>query len=146
MGCFSWMYADLDNKKPLGEGMRAYIPCPDGTVIYEPGYELHGEFGGEDVYGLVASWNRLYLAMHPYFLIPQHRRIPVEDGTYKYAQPIPVFKFPWYKHYQDLSLTEDQVCKRWEEEMRKWDPEYPVELCEWRAIGIDIACYNDQNR
>lgn len=62
MGFYSWMYADTDNKKRLKIGQGAYVLCPDGTTkIKEYHYNGYGTFGGNDIYELVAEWNRDYL-------------------------------------------------------------------------------------
>lgn len=58
MGYFSWMFADKANRSRLKIGQPAYVPCPDGTVIFEPAYDGYGHFGGKDIYELVAEWNR----------------------------------------------------------------------------------------
>lgn len=130
MGCFSWLYCN--SKKPLNEGMQAYVYCPDGSVIEEKGYEDYGEFGGKDIYDLVADWNREYLSQHPDFLVPQHH------GGFEKAKRVD--QFFWYKHYADLSLSREEVVKN-----VKGDPEYTGTFFEYRSIGIDIACYDDQN-
>ena len=122
MGQFSWMYADTDNKEALLEGGAAYVPLPNGETIEEHDYDGYGRFGGNDIYDLVADWNREYLAKHPEFIIPG------ECG----GQQVRVDKHGWYKHYSDLTLSRDQVVKR-------------SGIYEYRHIGIDIACYDDQN-
>lgn len=79
MGQFSWMYADTMNAKALCEGGTAYVVMPDGGYIYEDDYDGYGRFGGQDVYDLVADWNRKYLSEHPEFLIPSHGGHWVKD-------------------------------------------------------------------
>ena len=122
MGQFSWMYADTNNEKALLEGGTAYVPLPNGETIEESCYDGYGRFGGQDIYDLVADWNREYLARHPEF------EIPGEFGR----EPLRVDRYGWYKHYADLSLSREEVVKR-------------AGLYEYRHIGIDIACYDDQN-
>lgn len=63
MGQFSWMYADTNNRIALKLLGSAYVPCPDGTVIYESCYQCDGIFGGHDIYDLVTDWNRSYLSV-----------------------------------------------------------------------------------
>lgn len=63
MGQFSWKYADTNNRIALKLLGSAYVPCPDGTVIYESCYQCYGMFGGHDIYDLVADWNRSYLSV-----------------------------------------------------------------------------------
>ena len=33
MGCFSWLFADKDNKTNLRIDRKGYIACPDGSFI-----------------------------------------------------------------------------------------------------------------
>ena len=122
MGQFSWMYADTNNEKALLEGGAAYVPLPNGEAIEEPSYDGYGEFGGQDIYDLVADWNREYLSRHPEFELP---------GAYG-RKPFRVDRHGWYKYYADLSLSREEVVRR-------------ADLFEYRTIGIEIACYDDQN-
>ena len=62
MGQFSWKYADTKNRIALKILGSAYVPCPDGSVIYESCYQGYGVFGGHDIYELAADWNRSSLS------------------------------------------------------------------------------------
>jgi len=61
MGLFSWMTCDTNRSIPCLYSCRPLFPvfvlCPDGTKIEEKVYEGYGEFGGRDIYQLVAEWN-----------------------------------------------------------------------------------------
>lgn len=61
MGFFSWVTSDthrsISNKYSDRGALPVYVYCPDGRKIYEPDYEGYGDFGGEDIYALVARWN-----------------------------------------------------------------------------------------
>ena len=59
MGCFSWIYSDT--QKPLRIGEPGILVLPQGGVLMEPVYRGYGMFAGQDVYELVAEWNRSYL-------------------------------------------------------------------------------------
>lgn len=63
MGSFSWMYADSGNTKALNIGRKAYVPCPDGTVLYIRKYDGNGCFADRDIYELVVDWNKDYLSI-----------------------------------------------------------------------------------
>lgn len=63
MGCFSWIYSDT--QKPLRIGELGILVLPQGGELVEPAYRGYGMFAGQDVYELVAEWNRNYLAGHP---------------------------------------------------------------------------------
>jgi hypothetical protein len=64
MGQFSWIYSNTN--KQLIDDKRAdtYLRVPKafqfkyGKAIYEDCYEGYGEFGGYDVYDLIAEWNK----------------------------------------------------------------------------------------
>lgn len=61
MGFFSWVTSDTNrsicNVFSGRKTFPVYVLCPDGTVIEETNYEGYGEFGGHDIYALVAKWN-----------------------------------------------------------------------------------------
>lgn len=58
MGRFSWMFSDTYNKESLKIYGKAYVICPDGTIIFEKCYDGYGIFGGYDIFELVADWNK----------------------------------------------------------------------------------------
>ena len=61
MGFFSWVTSDTNrsicNAYSGKKTFPVYVLCPDGTVIKETNYLGYGEFGGHDIYALVAKWN-----------------------------------------------------------------------------------------
>lgn len=85
MGCFSWRFADKNNKRRLKIDRAAYVMCPDGGILYEPCYNGYGDFAGKDIYDLVADWNRKFLSQNPYFVI---KSIGREISSYN-----------WYLYY-----------------------------------------------
>ena len=131
MGCFSWMFADRNNKKNLKIDHKGYLLTPENRTLKAYPYEGYGEFEGYDAYDLVAIWNRMYLSKHPEYVIPQHERFggKISDK-------------PWYKYYADMSLTEKEMMDkiRNDEKAKK-----SLIFAELRCIGIEIACYDDQN-
>lgn len=150
MGCFSWMFADTDNRKPLNMNESGYLVMPDGTLLHEPSYEGYGEFAGQDVYALVADWNREFLSQNPNFIIKQHEYIndDTAPGGYRKAPDKKVSDFLWYAAYADLTKSREEVVATWLEAVRaiqKADPETRIYGGEWRSIGLAIACYDDQN-
>ena len=126
MGQFSWMFADTNNEEDLREGQEAYVPLPNGEYIHEPCYEGYGKFGGQDIYDLVADWNREYLSRHPEFEIPKNF-MAVINGQLIRRPLFCVARYGWYKAYADLSLTRAEVVEQ-------------ADCYEYRAIGIGIAC------
>lgn len=141
MGSFSWLFADEQNTRNLRQGRRAYVLCPDNTIIEEPSYDGVGNFGGHDIYELVANWNREYLSQHPDFVIPNGSMEVYDSILQKYVSPngIAVSKYPWYQFYANLSLTPEEVVQKWAIQCGA------AAGIEYRMIGIDIACYSAQN-
>lgn len=133
MGQFSWMYADTGNKKALRCGKRAFVPCPNGITLIEAHYDGYGNFEGHDIYELVADWNREYISKHN-IRRPLRRQwgdTKGDDALYKSA----VDRYCRY-------------CQRITDFVNKKSDEYMTETYgrEWkRSIGIDIACYDDEN-
>lgn len=122
MGCFSWIDCK-DHRKRIRNGVHrnVYLLVPKefgGGHILETDYDGYGEFGGHDVYDLVADWNK---DMIPYIiqLAKQGKwRCDLRDDNitvmecFFYGKPIP-----------------DHIkCFR-----------------EKRDIGIWMACYDEDN-
>ena len=72
MGSFSWYASDTHRAIRSENPFPVYALRPDGAPFLEESYEGYGVFGGQDIYDLVADWNRKYLAAHPDYMIPQH--------------------------------------------------------------------------
>lgn len=125
MGCFSWKFADRNNKWRLKIGRAAYVLCPDGTILYECDYNGYGDFAGKDIYDLVADWNREFLSQNPDFVIRSASR---NVSSYK-----------WYSCYADLTLSPREIEKRLRTE-GVWH-----DCTEYRDIGIIIACDDENN-
>lgn len=129
MGSFSWMFADTDNDKALEIGRRAYVACPDGTVIYQRNYEGDGMFGGFDIYDLVVDWNKDYISENN-IRKPSGGR----GGEIKCSQ----HEIEQYK--ESCERIRDFISGKPDEYMKeKYGERYK------RRIGIDIACYNEDN-
>lgn len=126
MGQFSWLDC-VDNETQILDNVErdVYFLVPEefgGGHILETCYDGYGRFGGYDAYDLVADWNRRYLAENPDFELPVHQK--------------KVSEFPWYKFYSDLNLTSDKVVEMAMENKC---------FFEYRWIGIELACYDDDN-
>lgn len=133
MGCFSWMFCDADpsmrkNSRRLVINHKGYLLIPKefgGGHIEEKYYDGYGRFGGKDVYDLAADWNREYIASHPEFILPY--------------SGIAVGKKPWYKLYADMSLSQEDI----EKQIKTAEGCSPY--MEYRWIGIELACYDEDN-
>lgn len=127
MGCFSWKFADTNNRRRLKIGQPSLVACPDGMFIPDRSYNGYGHFGCEDIFDLVATWNREYAARNP-----DHRL----HGGHTLSE------YPWYEFYADLSLPEHKVIEKWHKKVG-WDEKYRG--ADWRNIGITIACNDADN-
>ena len=121
MGQFSWLDC-VTGEQIIDDKIKdVYVLVPKefrkkyGKRIKEYCYDGYGNFGGYDIYDLVADWNREYISKHP-----EHETI---DSI--------VCDKEWYDEYTDLSKSREEV----EEELNE----------EWREIGIDLACYDEDN-
>lgn len=133
MGCFSWMFADTDNEEALNIGESAYVACPDGTVIYEQGYDGYGEFDGHDVYDLVAEWNRDYIS-------EANVRRPLRERLGNTEQDEKWFQAELKEYENDCQRLKDFISGKSDEYMKeKYGETYK------RSIGLDIACYDEEN-
>lgn len=133
MGQFSWMYADSCNKRALKQYGKAYVPCPNGTVIYENCYDCYGMFGGYDIYDLVAEWNKHYISS-------DNIEKPVREqwGDSKQDEI----------YYQSALKSYEFQCKRIIDFVSDKSEDYMEENYgnDWkRNIGIDIASINESN-
>ena len=140
MGCFSWLFADTDNTQNLRIDRAGYIACPDGTFIHEQCYEGYGEFNGQDVYELVVRWNRAFIAENPDFLLPHIHRF--YNGSVKQCR---LKDFRWYPVIADLSIPFEQLRDALDKHLRETVSLYRPYSAELRGVGIDIACYNEDN-
>lgn len=157
MGSFSWCYCDTGEVKIDSFGcprptkwqrLVAYDLRYPASVLFpkEFGgkdaqinverYEDYGRFGDEDIYCLVADWNREWVSKHPDFKMPQSVEYERKHPEYPAKK---LSEYEWWPFYSDLSLSRNEV-------VRKWKEAYPDKGClEYRTIGIDIACYDEDN-
>lgn len=163
MGQFSWIYSDTE--KQLLDNYRAdtYLLVPKpfqeqyGKAIYESCYDGYGRFGKYDVYDLIAEWNREFLSKDMLRPAPK-----LEDYG-----GLNVFELDELK---EQGLSDEEIEKK-DLEKKQYYYNWAVERYEtaiqrltdyrngmsdsdmlakygqdWkRYIGIDIACYDEQN-
>ena len=126
MGQFSWLDCKTGKQIVDNKYKKVYLLVPrvfGGGHIEESCYDGYGRFGGQDVYDLVADWNRKFISQNPDFVLPY-------SGS--------VNKMPGFSTYIDLKKSRRQVI----EAMKK---ESNMPWYEWRSIGIDLACYDEDN-
>lgn len=157
MGSFSWLYCDMGEVETdrdgyphpkKGQRLISYADGYPASVLFpkEFGgkkaqidvemYDDYGRFGGEDIYCLVADWNRKWIAAHPDYKTPQSLRYEQRNP----ARPAKkMCEYPWWPYYSDLSLSQEEICRKWKE------AQPDSGFVEYRSIGIDIACYDRDN-
>lgn len=137
MGQFSWMDCKNENRAILdGRAVNSYVLVPEefkntyGAHIKEECYDGYGHFGGFDVMELVALWNRNHVGV-------ENLRTPGDPKRYAGAE--------WYQKAVERYKNKCERLKdwvrgaSWETMEEKYGPDF------LRKIGIDIACYDDQN-
>ena len=139
MGQFSWLDCKTGCQILDDVEQDVYVLVPKefgGGHIVEHCYDGYGNFGGCDIYELIADWNRTYLkedhifphAIKRYYWIKmykQHHPEYHEDIEFK------AFEKDWWPAYSDMRLDKKGI-------------EY-VTGREYRTIGIDLACYDEDN-
>ncbi len=145
MGCFSWKYCDSyrnGDHKRLRIGNEAYVvfpkdrgACglPPGVTLYEPSYDGYGDFSGYDIYEIVADWNKPYITEANLIKPVRSTWSDDESGEAYYQAAV--------KRYEKSinRLRDFQDGERDEIMKIKYGFDWK------RMIGIDIACYDDQN-
>jgi hypothetical protein len=148
MGQFSWLDCKSGEQIIDDKIKDVYLLIPKefgGGHIKETCYDGYGNFGGYDVYDLVATWNRKALADKPNFIFPYavYRAKYISenykwDSEYSERIDIQLRNKKWYEAYSNLELTDEEVVKVNKEKFGNW-------RSEWRSIGIDLACYDEDN-
>ena len=138
MGQFSWLDC-VDDQQILDNVARtSYVLVPKefgGGHIAERCYDGYGHFGGYDIYDLVADWNKSFI--DPYDFESEALHVPVQED---YAE----------ERYYDSAVTRyDKAMQRLidfcsgkysDSQMKqKYGNDFK------RLIGIDIACYDEDN-
>lgn len=136
MGSFSWYTSDTHRAIRSVNPFPVYALQPNGEPLFEKRYDGDGRFGGQDIYELVADWNRSFLATHPDFPIHQHGQIRVGDACCP-TPPKRVETFPWYSLYADMTKSRKDI------ERELYESGTP--FWEYRHIGIEIASGNERN-
>lgn len=162
MGCFSWIYSDT--KKPLRIGKKARLLIPKefnngnkGGSFYETAYDGYGNFDGRDVYELVAEWNRKFLSENMLRDVPKRENYGglwdfekeqlILEG-YSEAEIIVADNKRKEENYQRALAWHQESINRLNDYRnglsdKKMEEKYGKN---WkREIGIDIACYDEQN-
>ena len=134
MGQFSWIDCQNEERAILDDVERdVYVLVPEefgGGHIKEECYDGYGNFGGKDIFDLVALWNRKYIDENNLRKAPQ-----LEDYREKEYYDSAVIRYK--QSIQRLKDFSEGVSES--KMIDKYGDEY------LRSIGIDIACYDEQN-
>lgn len=140
MGQFSWL--DCCNKRPIVTGLKkpSYLLVPEefrgtyGDKIKENAYNGYGSFGGVDAYELVALMNRDYLTKE-HLIVPKREEYSdkgITEGYFESAMRRYEARCKKLADFTNKELSDVQM-------QEKYGNDY------LREIGIDIACYDEQN-
>ncbi|MCQ2081646.1 MAG: hypothetical protein MJZ11_08300 [Lachnospiraceae bacterium] len=127
MGCFSWMYADINENMKMNKSKDSYLLVPPefhkkyGKFIKETCYDGYGRMGSYDVYELVLEWNRKYINV---------------DELTDNNQSFMIMIKSYCKGLSDKKMTALS---------RKIGFGYGNPDDWKRLLGIGIACYDNQN-
>lgn len=130
MGQFSWL--DCKDGSQILDDVNAdvYVLIPQefgGGHIHESCYDGYGNFGDYDIYDLIVTWNRKWIADNPDFVLPSMDGKRLAD-------------YAWYEFLADDENDFDGIVGKWKDSEKGGAVWY-----ELRIIGIDIACYDEDN-
>ncbi|MBO5551318.1 MAG: hypothetical protein J5966_05105 [Lachnospiraceae bacterium] len=164
MGQFSWLDC-ITGEQILDDVSRdSYVLVPEpfrekyGSTIKEGCYDGYGRFGGYDIYDLVTEWNKAYLSEDMFRPAPKlkdfgglwdfekkdlrkagktNKEISVLDeearrGHYESALERRAHAIARMEDYRDGKLSDEEMTDKYGHDWK-------------RCIGIDVACYDEQN-
>ena len=135
MGFFSWL--DCKTNKSIRIGSHdSYLLIPEqfgGGHYHESYYRGYGMFGSHDVYEEVAKWNRKNLSADMIEAPDRSRWADDEEGQQWYELAVDRYMVR-RKRITDYAAGVDDRTMR-----LLYGADY------LRNIGIDIACYDEQN-
>ena len=139
MGCFSYITADTERSISIRYSVSGTFPVavliPEefgGGAIIENYYEGYGEFGGYDIFEMIATWNRKYLTTDNLEKPVREDYSEGEEGENYYKRAVGNYLF-----YCDLisdfknGMTERMLAKKYGDEWK-------------RDLGIAVASYDEQ--
>lgn len=147
MGNFSWCTSDTRKSIPCtfdgyeGAPQTVYLLNPFGEPYKESDYEGYGEFGGRDVYELVAEWNRSYLSEINLRKPDRAQYVADKEGTKAYRRAMDKYRLQCEGLKTFASGATDEYMQAIYGEVFAWRGGES----DWkRCLGIAIACYDEQ--
>ena len=148
MGQFSWLDCKTEEQIVDDKVRDVYVLVPKefgGGHIKETCYDGYGNFGGHDIFDLVADWNREILSSKPNFIFPYavNRAKYLSDNygwksDYSERIILQIRDEPWFEFWADLSLSREEIVNKTKEKIGS-------DFWEYRYIGIALACYDEDN-
>ena len=163
MGQFSWIYSDTNKQVIDDRRADTYLLVPKafqekyGKAIYESCYDGYGHFGRYDIFDLIAEWNREFLSKD---MLRDKPKLENYGGLFRFEidelrkQGLSEEEIE-KKDFEQKERYYNAAVKRYEESIQKLtdykhgmsDDEMSQRYGRYwkREIGIDIACYDEQN-
>lgn len=147
MGNFSWCTSDTRKSIPAfgfyeGAPETVYLLNPFGDPYKESAYEGYGEFGGRDVYELVAEWNRPFLSAANLSKPERSKYVADKEGTRAYRRALEKYNLQCEGIKAYASGASDEYMQTIYGAVFAW----PGGESDWkRCLGISIACYDEQH-
>ena len=135
MGQFSWL--DCIDHSQIVDNRRTdvYVLVPQefgGGHIKETYYDGYGRFGGHDIYDLVADWNRNFLNQHMLEDVIAKKWGKDDIEWYQKALYRQITSVARIIDFKSGKVSDDAMKEKYGKDYK-------------RVIGIDIACYDEQN-
>lgn len=164
MGQFSWLYSDTNKQVVDNKEADAYLLVPEpyqeeyGKYILETCYDGYGHFGNNDVYELVALWNRKNMPLNTSavkepelsdfdglldFEKEELRKKGANDNDIEKAdkeEKNKCYEIAKERYHRELQMLCDFKADTPDEIMKQ---KYGKDFL--RIIGIDIACEDEDN-
>lgn len=147
MGNFSWCTSDTRKSIPCiydgyeGAPETVYLLNPFGPHYKEDGYDGYGEFGGFDVFELVAEWNRPFLSA-------ANLRKPVRSQYADDREGGRYYRKAMEKYNHMCEGVEAYAAGATDEYMQAIYGKvfsYSKDGSDWkRCLGIAVGCYEEQ--
>jgi len=161
MGCFSWLDCETGEQILCGKVRDVFVLIPKkfgGDHLKEIRYDGYGDFGGRDIYELVADWNKNdldgltftelkppvrtdYSGLYAWEILDLKKSGKSEEEIDKineakrdaqFSRALRVYEYNKSMVRDFPTLSDDEMIEKYGEEYK-------------RELGILIACYDEDN-